>query len=85
MLRRGVWDSWLEGKADVELGAGQQAVGFRGALRLKVLRLNLTDKQDLQLAVGADYVSGDSSSRRAGDDSSCALVSMGNGGVGGRG
>jgi hypothetical protein len=60
----------------VELDAGQQAVGFRGALRLKVLRLNLTDKQDLQLAVGADYVSSSSSSssRRAGDDSSCALV-----------
>jgi len=79
LLRRGVWDSWLEGKADLELSSrgGAAAVGVRGALRLKVLRLNLTDKQDLQLALGADYCS--SSSKKA--DSSSDTGSSGGGWV----
>jgi hypothetical protein len=74
LWRQGVWDSWLEGKADLEVDAQQQAVGVRGALRLKVLRLNLTDKQDLQLALGADYVS--SSSSKAGEDGSSSGGSL---------
>jgi hypothetical protein len=58
VLRRGVWDSWLEGKCDVELGGGGegQRLGLRAGLKLKVLRLNVTDKQDMQLAVGCDYI-----------------------------
>lgn len=88
LLRRGVWDSWLEGKADVELSSsgGAAAVGVRGALRLKVLRLNLTDKQDLQLALGADYCSTSSTSKADSSSGSSDIGSSGGGWVsGGRG
>jgi hypothetical protein len=53
-----VWDSWLTGKADVELDAQQQQVALRGSLRVKAFRFNVTDKQDLQAACGLDYVAG---------------------------
>jgi hypothetical protein len=105
-----VWDSWLEGKLDLELAGGQQGkqqqqedqdqddagsggggggvVGVRGALRLKVLRLNVTQQQDVQLSVGVDYARSHTSSnsrggRTAGDSSSGSLVSvlLGGGGV----
>lgn len=58
LYRRGVWDSWLSGKADVQCDSGKQAVGVAGNVRLKVFRLNVTDKQDLQLAAGYDYTLG---------------------------
>lgn len=53
--RQGVWDSWLTGKCDLELDPKQQQVAVRGSLRLKAFRFNVTDKQDLQAAVGLDY------------------------------
>lgn len=58
LRRQGVWDSWLTGKADLELDAQQQQVALRGSLRLKAFRFNVTDKQDLQAAAGLDYVAG---------------------------
>jgi hypothetical protein len=58
LRRQGVWDSWLTGKADVELDAQQQQVALRGSLRVKAFRFNVTDKQDLQAACGLDYVAG---------------------------
>jgi hypothetical protein len=56
-------------------------VGVRGALRLKVLRLNVTQQQDVQLSVGVDYARSHTSSnsrggRTAGDSSSGTLVSV---------
>lgn len=51
-----MWDSWLDGKVDVELSQAQQQVGLRAGLKLKVMRLNVTDKQDIQVAVGYDYI-----------------------------
>lgn len=60
--RRGVWDSWLTGKCDLELDSKQQQVAVRGSLRVKAFRFNVTDKQDLQAAVGIDYSMGAGSS-----------------------
>lgn len=63
LRRRGQWDSWATWKLDLELDPAAEAarqVAVRGGVRLRAFRFNLTDKQDVQLAVGADYA-------RAGD------------------
>jgi hypothetical protein len=55
LWRRGVWDCWLTGKVDLELARGSDEATTRASARLKVVRLNVTDKQDLLLALGADW------------------------------
>ncbi|KAF8061903.1 EGF1 [Scenedesmus sp. PABB004] len=64
LWRRGVWDSWLAAKARLELDAATQRAGVTGSVRVKALRFNVTDKQDLQLAAGADVVVGPDGARR---------------------
>eukprot|EP00878_Enallax_costatus_P020953 GHUV01022166.1.p1 GENE.GHUV01022166.1~~GHUV01022166.1.p1 ORF type:complete len:248 (+),score=67.53 GHUV01022166.1:127-870(+) len=58
IYRRSVWDSWLSTKADLQFDSQKQAVGVAGNVRLKVFRLNVTDKQDVQLSAGYDYTWG---------------------------
>lgn len=58
IYRQGVWDSWVTTKADLQIDSQKQAIGVAGNVRLKLFRLNVTDKQDVQLSAGYDYTLG---------------------------
>lgn len=74
LWRNGLWDSWLQGKVDLQYNAQQQVVEVQGGVRLKVLRMQVTDKQDMQLTLGADF-SSNSNSQTAESGGGGSLVS----------
>lgn len=50
-------DSWITGRAQCEFDPRTAAVSTFAAVRLKLYKYNLTDKQDLKVVVGMDVAS----------------------------